>query len=364
MPDDYKSLVSWQKKVYQMVFFCLLFLLLYLFTLVGSNIKEILIAFSIAILINYLLAKPVDILTKYIRIRALSVITIYMGFITSLIVLGVYLFPVIAAQLKALKIALPAIVENFELALIATNDFLRSYQIELPIRAINQTEMINRLVSAITKLNFSDFGTFVTAIFLSSVSAILYVILTLILSFYLLLDGNKIWELFLVPFSRRFTIHLRAIKKKVDASLNAYIVGQFQIASLTALVMLATYITLNIPYAVILALVQMLEIIPVIGTWTAIVPCITVICFTSSPYNGLIAFIVYLIYSQLIRDNFIAPRILSSALGFHPVVVILTLIIGAQIAGAAGVILALPLLAVVLATLDYFVELSKLKVDQ
>jgi predicted PurR-regulated permease PerM len=355
-----RNILAWKKKVYQTVFVSLLLAIFYFLVQIGHSIKEILVTFAIAILINYLLAKPVSFLTKYIRIRALSILIIFLLFVSSFSLLVFYLLPKVIDQLKALKTAAPDLAHSIETASYAINNFLANYSIELPIH-INKTELTESLVRYITKINLYDFS-FVAPLVVSSVSIILYMVLTLILSFYFLLDGDRVWELFLMPFSKRFTLHLRAIKRKVDSSLYAYIVGQFQIASLTALVMLVTYIALQIPYALILALVQMLEIIPLIGTWAAIVPCILIVGATKGWSSALIAFIVYIIYSQFIRDNFIAPKIMGTALGFHPVGIILGLIIGAKLGGAVGVVLVLPLLAVIFAIVDYFVELSRLKV--
>jgi predicted PurR-regulated permease PerM len=67
-------------------------------------------------------------------------------------------------------------------------------------------------------------------------------------------------------------------------------------------------------------------------------------------------------YSQIIRDNFITPRVMGSNLGFHPLAILLALLIGAQLGGIAGVIIAIPLLAVITSVIDYNLELSELKV--
>ena len=59
-----------------------------------------------------------------------------------------------------------------------------------------------------------------------------------------------------------------------------------------------------------------------------------------------------------------APRIMGDALGLHPIGVIIGLIIGAKLGGMAGVVLALPLLAVATAVIDHFVEFNKLSVKR
>ena len=118
--------------------------------------------------------------------------------------------------------------------------------------------------------------------------------LTVIISFYLLVDGKRVWELFLTPFDGKLKDHLINVKKKIDNGLYAFIIGQFQIASLTTVVMLSTYFILKVPFALVLGLAQMLEMLPVIGTWTAIVPAIIIVGFSTTFTKALIVFIVYM----------------------------------------------------------------------
>ncbi len=323
--------------------------------------KELFFSFAIAILINYFLAKPIDYLTKFIKVRSISVSVVFIGFISIIALLIAYFIPASFEQLLALKRALPSIVNNLFLFLLSIQSFLSKYQIDLQLPSLDEQLIIKQLLSVIPKINYQSIGSIAGNLVSGSVSAVAYMILTIIMSFYLLVDGKRAWELFLIPFSRRMRLHLCGIKDKADRCLYAFLIGQIEIASLTSLVMLITYIVLGVPFALLFALLQLLEIIPVIGTWTAIGISITVILFTSGFYKALIVFVVYILYSQLVRDSFVAPKILGENLGYHPLAIITTLVLGAQIGGIPGVVLALPLLAIIISVLDYNIELRNLK---
>jgi len=329
---------------------------------VASYVKEILYAFATAILINYFFSKPVVFLTKYIKYRFISVFAILLGFISIISVLVGYLVPIIVTQSMALKNSLPKIVANLDMFLFKVTTFFEKYQIELPFNEINRAELLNSLFKFVPKLDFTELSNFATEFIFSSVYVMAYVFLSVVISFYLLLDGERAWYMFLIPFSKKITRHLVLVKEKIDQRLNAFLFGQLQVATLTVLSMTVTYLVLNVPYALILGLAQFLEIIPVVGTWIAIIPCILIIGLTAGFSKALIAFVVYIIYSQLIRDNFITPRVMGSSLGFHPLGILLALLIGAQLGGLAGVVLAIPLLAVITSVIDYNLELSELKV--
>jgi predicted PurR-regulated permease PerM len=363
MPDDRKKLIFWQIKALQLLVFSLVGFLAILFIKVTISINEVLIAFFLAILINYLLSKPVTFLTKYIKFRLISVLLIYIIFIASITFIGIYVIPMLSDQLKALVASLPKILNKLESSLHNLTQILYDNQIEIPEISFNKDKALQKILNAIENSNFSDYKLLVTNLVKKFFNVLIYVILTLISSFYLLLDGDKIWNLFLVPFSARIRDNLDSIKVYVDRGLYAFIIGQFQIATLTTLVMLTTYFILDAPYAVILGSLQMLEIVPVLGTWFAIVPSILIIMFSTSFSKGLIAFVVYLIYTQIFRDNFIAPAIMGGALGFHPLAIILSLIIGAKLAGPIGIIFALPVIALVGSIFQFISDQEKLKLN-
>ena len=328
----------------------------------ASYVKEILYAFATAILINYFFSRPVVFLTKYIKYRFISVFVILLSFVSIISFFIAYLVPIIVTQSIALKNNLPKIVANLDMFLFKLTAFFEKYQIDLPFNEINRAELLNSLFEYVPQLDFSEIGNLATEFIFSSVYVMAYIFLTIIISFYLLLDGDRAWHMFLIPFSKKITRHFILIKEKIDQRLNAFLFGQLQVATLTVLSMTVTYLVLNVPYALILGLAQFLEIIPVVGTWLAIVPCILIIGLTAGFSKAFIAFVVYMVYSQLIRDNFITPRVMGSSLGFHPLGILLALLIGAQLGGVAGVILAIPLLAVITSVIDYNLELSELKV--
>ena len=328
----------------------------------ASYVQEVIYAFVTAILVNYFFSRPVEFLTRYIRYRLISVLIILLSFISVISFVVAYLIPVIITQSVALKNSLPKLVANLDMFLVKVHEFFEQYQITLPFGEINRAELLNSLFNAIPKLDFSELSSFAGEFIFSSVYVMAYIFLTIVISFYLLIDGERAWQMFLIPFSKKISRHLSQVKLKIDERLNAFLFGQLQVATLTAITMTVIYLVLNVPYAIILGVVQMLEVIPVIGTWIAIVPCLIIVSLTAGFSKGLIALICYLIYSQLIRDNFITPRVMGTSLGFHPLGILLALLIGAQLGSIAGVILAIPVLAVITSVIDYNLELSELKV--
>lgn len=362
IPDD-KSINSLKQQVYRLLLVLLWIALGYVLIKIGEQFKDIVFCFFVAILINYMLARPVNFLARHIKSRGLAVLSIFSAAVLILVCIIYFGYPAIVDQFIILRNSLPNLVTEIYQLLVNLNLFLlKNYQIELPLSHMREEEILNSLIGFITQVNVADASSTFMTVVTSSVNIILYIVLSLIMAFYMLIDGERAWQLFLTPFSDKLVRHLEAIRIKVNSSLNAFVSGQIQIATMTASVMLVTYLFLQIPFAVLFAFAQMLEVFPVIGTWTAIIPCIVIICLTSGLSKGIIAFTIYLLYTQFLRDNFIAPRIMGDALGLHPLAIIFAVIIGAKAGGIIGIAFALPILATINAVIDYNVELSRLKV--
>jgi predicted PurR-regulated permease PerM len=103
---------------------------------------------------------------------------------------------------------------------------------------------------------------------------------------------------------------------------------------------------IGIPYAAIIGVIWALaEFVPGIGPFISAVPTI-ILGFTVSPATGLIAALFCLVWSQ-VENNVITPKVLGKAAELHPLVVLVSLLIGAELLGAAGALLSIPFAAAV-----------------
>jgi predicted PurR-regulated permease PerM len=117
---------------------------------------------------------------------------------------------------------------------------------------------------------------------------------------------------------------------------------------------------LQVPYALVIAVASgTLEILPIIGPWSAAGIAISATLFqTAIPFglSGLgLAAVVGIIYFSLrqIEDNFIIPNIMGPLVRLHPAVVIFAILAGGALGGAFGLFIAIPVAAVVRILLSY-----------
>ncbi|MGE0200467.1 MAG: AI-2E family transporter [Candidatus Melainabacteria bacterium] len=180
-----------------------------------------------------------------------------------------------------------------------------------------------------------------------------------LLTFYFLLDGHKAGPALcrLLPDSAEpHAVHLL---ERFHDVMFSFIKGQVLLGLLTGGYMLIVYHLWQVPYALFLGVfMAFAEFLPVVGTWIGLTPAILVMLFTVSPFTLLGVWVSSYCY-QTIKDNVVAPKIVGGVMGLHPMVVILSLLICAQVAGLLGVLFALPLASAINVVLQYLSQRSQ-----
>lgn len=349
----------WQDRAAKLLTIVLSILLIAFFIALALVFKNLLKLFVFGLLINYLLCQPVKFLTKYLRLKPVAIFLCFAVIVGFFVLIVALLSPVFVSQSTNLGDSLPQLTE--EIYYLSS-----SSQIPSDIRSLFQTILNNLegrsfsfqdfILVLGNNLGYDNFYNLFSSSLVKSVTIATEFVLTFIISFYLLLDGERLWILFTGLFPEHYLKHLQELKKRIDHNLYSLVIGQFKIALMTATVMLFTYLLIANDFAILLGSLQMLEFIPIMGTWIAIIPSILIIFATSGQTKAIIAASVYLFYTQIIRDNVIAPRIMGSAFGIHPLVIIFGLLIGIKVFGLVGIVVSLPLIAIGSAIVDYLIK--------
>lgn len=179
------------------------------------------------------------------------------------------------------------------------------------------------------------------------------VLLTAVISIYLIVDGRKAveWVRVNMPVvAQRGTRRLLDILRKV---VGGYIRGQFVLCALIGLLVGIGMLIFGVPYAALLGtLAGFLEFIPVIGTIASGVAC----CLIALTQGWLTFFLVliYFVVLHVFEGYFLAPRIVGKAVGLHPVVSLLALAAGGELFGPLGALLAAPVAGLIQSILVSF----------
>ena len=182
-------------------------------------------------------------------------------------------------------------------------------------------------------------------ILLSLFSKIIDIVLILFVTFYLLKDGEAIKEYLATRFPQDDTIRVLRLFNKILESLRTYICSQLVICCITAVIVFLYFSLRGLPYASVFATVSgICEFLPVLGPTVASVFG-TLLTATEDPVVALQTAGFYLVLTQ-INHNFIYPTLIGKSLNLHPIAIILSIILGGEVLGAAGMFLAVPFLVI------------------
>ena len=178
------------------------------------------------------------------------------------------------------------------------------------------------------------------------VGAVSNALIVLVLTVYLLVDGGRIddWLLRYLPPGQRMKV--RRALPEISRVVSGYVAGQLITSALFGIYTFAVLSLLGVPQAVLLAIVAAFaDAIPIAGVLIATAPA-TLLAFTVSVPVGIAVFVLYIAYQQ-IENYVIVPRIYRSTLQISSFAVLIAVLVGAQLLGIVGVLLALPIAAAV-----------------
>ena len=173
------------------------------------------------------------------------------------------------------------------------------------------------------------------------------ILLILVLSFYFTLDGQHIRDNLIGIAPKRWMPHVLLFEDALNRVVGNYIRGQLTLAVIIGVLAGVGSAWLGLKdYALIIGVLAFLfETIPMVGPTLASIPAILLSLLLPGPFPRTFWIIIYFVAVQMIESNILGPRIVGHAVGLHPIASIMALIIGAQLFGAFGALLATPIVA-------------------
>ena len=179
----------------------------------------------------------------------------------------------------------------------------------------------------------------------SAFSKIIDIVIIFFVTFYLLKDGEAIKDYLAGLFPHRDNRRILNLFNNILRSLRIYICGQMAICAITAMVVFLYFSLRGLPYASVFAVVSgIAEFIPVLGPTVASAFGV-MLTATTSPWMALQTAGFYLILTQ-INHNLVTPNIIGKSLNLHPIAIILGVVLGGELLGAAGMFLAVPVIVI------------------
>lgn len=326
-----------------LIYLLLVLAALYIFLLIKPLImnvyvflRAVLAPFLIAMIISYVLNPIVRLLNGRKVPRTIAVLLIYAVFITSVTVIMLNLIPMFMKQLKELNEHMPQLSMKAQDWFDGLNE---NKMLPGSIReGINHSliNMENSISESVSKF-VNEIGT--------TLNMLLIAFIIPFLAFYMLKDYRLLEKtaLAVVPQAhRKKTVQLLI---DIDTALGNYIRGQLLVCVIVGVLSYIGYWLIGMPYPLLLAsLVAIFNIIPYMGPFFGAAPAI-LMALTISMKMVVMVVVVNMVV-QMLEGNVVSPQVVGRTLNMHPLVIIFALLVGGELAGVIGLILAVPFFAV------------------
>lgn len=326
-------------------------------------ILQVLLPFSIAVVLALLLDPAITWMSQRGLSRGTAVALVIFLFLLTVVILAMVLIPVLIRQASELSDNAPKYVST---AQVQATRFMQSNQALLRrLHLPTNMQAINKLVSQQAPAVLSESFKNVGGILQSIISTAVWFVLIPIITVFLLpsMDQLKRKALLFVPEKHRS--HTQIILASVGTVFGSYIRGLLTVALIYGFACGIAIRLWGVPYAAILgALAAGLSLIPYIGTISTLilVALVTVVSEsampTGNPMKAVWVALTILALNQIF-DNLLSPKLVGRAVGIHPALAILALLVGGQLFGLVGMIISVPVAASIqLLVIEFYPQLK------
>lgn len=286
-----------------------------------------------AAILAFLLNYAVKFFERASITRAQAVIIVLLVTLTLFTILGVTLVPMVIDQTVQLLKNIPNWLTASQYTMEQIAEWARTRRLPVDLRVVSSriNANIETQVQALAGQAVGFAGTLL--------SGLLDFLLVFVLAFYMLLYGDKLWNglVNLLPVSIRLPITTSLRLNFHNFFLSQLLLGLFMIVTLTPI-----FLVLRVPYALLFALlIGVAQLIPLIGA-TLGIGLVTLLVLLQNWWLAIQVALAAILMQQ-VKDNLLAPKLMSDFIGLNPIWIFIAVLTGVEIAGLLGALLAVPI---------------------
>ncbi|NLJ77150.1 MAG: AI-2E family transporter [Peptococcaceae bacterium] len=312
-------------------------------------LRGLFFSFILAVLISYLINPLVGAISKRGASRSAAILWSFLALFLVLAGLLTYGFPLLIKQLNSLVDAIPVYTLQAKELTLAIQERYADLGLSDGLK-----QVFDERIHWLENLLLGQVRNILAAI-LGMVGSILKILLAPVLSFYILRDLELIKKksLALLPINwREETIKLF---QQIDRVLGSFIKGYLLVAAIVGGMTTIVMALLGVEFALMLGIFAGLtELIPYFGPIIGAVPAVA-LALLKTRWLAIKVAIAFIIIHQL-ESTIISPKILGDRVGLHPLAVIFSLLAGGELYGLAGMLLAVPVAAVLRVIVNFAVQ--------
>jgi len=305
-------------------------------------LKDVLIIFLFGLVIASAISPFANWLDQRRFPRLWGVLLLFLIVIGLIALIASLVIPSLSADVDQLVTTLPAVFEK-----VSTS--LENVQQGAPAYLDFVSEIQNILSSLSSYLQQSSQSA--VGLVVSIFGGVISFIAVLVISFYLSVTKKGLDSFFESVVPEKYEAYIKDLWKRSERKVGLWLQGQLLLALIVGLVVYVGLSLMGIKFALMLGLLAFaFEIVPVVGPVLAAIPAV-ILAFLQGPTTGLWVVVFYVAVQQL-ENHILVPIVMGKTVGLNPVVVIMALLIGSQLAGIAGMILSIPVATIIVEVID------------
>ncbi|WP_425447162.1 AI-2E family transporter [Dethiothermospora halolimnae] len=314
--------------------------------IMGPVITSIVFAYLLNPLINFLENKGLK--------RLWGVLLVYVILIVAIILISVSIFPKVAGELQNLIKMLPDYFEDMSVFFKNIYEDYSKNLDKLPEEFQSINEVIRENFDRLQNYLVSSFKS-ITSSIINMFSKIISFIIIPVLTFYFLKDKDFFKKKIILTIPKNMRNETIRISREIDGVLGKFIRGQLIVATFVGINTAIGLLIIGVDFALTIGLIAgMANVIPYFGPIIGIFPALT-FALLDDPIKGIWVILLFILVQQ-IESNILSPKIVGESVGLHPVIVIISLIIGGNVLGILGMLLAVPVAAIIRIITSFVVE--------
>jgi predicted PurR-regulated permease PerM len=310
------------------------------FSEIFGYFQSLFIVLLVASLLAFLLNYPVRWLEKKGLKRGQAGLLVFLAAVLLVLALGVTLLPLALTQAQQLIARLPEWFDSGRRQLLMLDDYMNDKGLPINLDGLAaqlNTQLIRELQNiAKQAVNLTLSLTVFTVV------RVLDVLLTIVLTFYLLQHSLEIWNSLIQWLPTRLQ---KPFSRTLQLSFQNYFFGQIISATCMGLGITSAFVLLKVPFGLLFGLtIGLMALVPFGGSVG-----IALVTLLVALQNIALAFqvLALAVIVQQIVENFVAPRILGTVTGLNPFWIFVAILAGARVGGLLGIVVAVPTAVVI-----------------
>jgi predicted PurR-regulated permease PerM len=307
------------------------------------KVREVIVWCAIGLFVAVALDPAVNWLQRARIKRITAILLAYFALVLIMVGTISLLVPLLVTQIKSLTKLAVAVSQNPQEWLGPVRDLASRFSLAwLYDAAVGQLQNVPAQLGQWTESFLLSSQGFIV----NAAEFVTALITVLVISFFLLLDGDNFVNFGMRLFPEPQRPRLQRILKESAAAVAGYVTGNLLISLICGVALYVVLVVLRMPYAVVLALiVAILDLIPQIGATMGGALLVLAGLFVD-PWKSVVLLAYFIIY-QLLENHILTPVVYSQTIKLHPLLILIAVLMGSLLYGITGTLLAMPVAEVI-----------------